>query len=78
MALHSVRRAAHRIHRVAQTAANSAAAAAMGASAVGGLMAARELYDKTRPMLQHSRPGLVRNVDAGLAAYDAIRHAVGR
>ena len=75
-ALNIVREGAHRVHRAAQTVANSAAAATIAASVPLGLMATRDFYEKSRPALAHSRPGLVRGVDAALSSYDAIRSAI--
>ena len=74
--LHGIREGAHRVHRTAQRVANSAAAATIAASVPLGLMAARDFYEKARPALMHSRPGLVRGVDAALSSYDAIRSAI--
>ena len=74
--LHGVREGAHRVHRTAQRVANSAAAATIAASVPVGLMATRDFYEKARPALMHSKPGLVRGVDAALSSYDAIRSAV--
>ena len=64
------------MHRTAQRVANSAAAATIAASVPLGLMASRDFYEKARPALMHSRPGLVRGVDAALSFYDAIRSAI--
>ena len=74
--LHGIREGAHRVHRAAQTVANSAAAATIAASVPLGLMATRDFYEKDRPALRDSRPGLVRGVDAALSSYDAIRSAI--
>ena len=74
--LHATREGAHRVHRTAQRVANSAAAATIAASVPLGLMATRDFYEKARPALMHSRPGLVRGVDAALSSYDAIRSAI--
>ena len=74
--LHGIREGAHRVHRTAQRVANSAAAATIAASVPLGLMATRDFYEKARPALAHSRPGLVRGVDAALSSYDAIRSAI--
>ena len=74
--LHSIREGAHRVHRTVQRVANSAAAAGIAAGVAGGAVAARGLYEKARPALMHSKPGLVRGVDAALSSYDAIRSAI--
>ena len=65
--LHSVR---------VQQVANTAAAAGMVTAAAGGLAAARGLYEKARPAIMHSKPGMVRGIDAALSTYDAIRSAI--
>ena len=64
--LHGIREGAHRVHRTVQGAANSAAAATIAASVPVGLMATRDFYEKARPALRDSRPGLVRGVDAAI------------
>ena len=73
---HGIREGAHSVHRTAQKVANSAAAATIAASVPLGLMATRDFYEKARPALMHSTPGLVRGVDAALSSYDAIRSAI--
>ena len=52
------------MHRTVQRVANTAAAAGIAAGVTGGAVAARGLYEKARPALMHSKPGLVRGVDA--------------
>lgn len=74
--LHSVRETGRRIHHRVQQVANVAAAAGMATAAAGGLAAARGLYEKARPAIMHSKPGLVRGVDTALSAYDSIRAAL--
>ena len=74
--LHGIREGAHRVRRAVQRAANTAAAAGIAAGVAGGAVAARGLYEKARPALRHSRPGLVRGVAAALSSYDAIRSAI--
>ena len=74
--LHGIREGAHRVHRTVQRAANTAAAAGIAAGVAGGAVAARGLYEKARPALMHSKPGLVRGVDAALSSYDARRSAI--
>jgi hypothetical protein len=74
--LHSVRETGRRIHHRVQQVANAAAAAGMATAAAGGLVAARGLYEKARPAIMHSKPGLVRGVDTALSAYDSIRAAL--
>jgi hypothetical protein len=48
----------------------------MATAAAGGLAAARGIYEKARPAIMHSKPGLVRGVDTALSAYDSIRAAL--
>ena len=74
--LRSVRETGRRIHHRVQQVANVAAAAGMATAAAGGLAAARGLYEKARPAIMHSKPGLVRGVDTALSAYDSIRAAL--
>jgi hypothetical protein len=74
--LHSIRETGRRIHHRVQQVANVAAAAGMATAAAGGLAAARGLYEKARPAIMHSKPGLVRGVDTALSAYDSIRAAL--
>jgi hypothetical protein len=74
--LHGIREGAHRVHRTAQRVADTAAAASIAAAIPLGLMATRDFYEKARPALRNSRPGLVRGVDAALSSYDAIRSAI--
>ena len=74
--LHSVRETGRRIHHRVQQVANVAAAAGMATAAAGGLAAARGFYEKARPAIMHSKPGLVRGVDTALSAYDSIRAAL--
>ena len=74
--LHGIREGAHRVHRAVQSVANTAAAAGIAAGVAGGALATRDFYEKARPALMHSRPGLVRGVDAALSSYDAIRSAI--
>ena len=74
--LHSVRETGRRVHHRVQQVANVAAAAGMATAAAGGLAAARGLYEKARPAIMHSKPGLVRGVDTALSAYDSIRAAL--
>jgi len=74
--LHSVRETGRRIHHRVQQVANVAAAAGMATAAAGGLAAARGIYEKARPAIMHSKPGLVRGVDTALSAYDSIRAAL--
>ena len=74
--LHSVRDTGRRIHHRVQQVANVAAAAGMATAAAGGLAAARGIYEKARPAIMHSKPGLVRGVDTALSAYDSIRAAL--
>ena len=74
--LHGLRERAHNVHRAVQKVANTAAAAGIAAGVAGGAVAARGLYEKARPALTHSKPGLVRGVDAALSSYDAIRSAI--
>ena len=64
---------AQRVHHAVQRAANTVAMAGMAATVPGFLAGARDVYDVARPSLARSRPGLVRTVDTGLAAYDRIR-----
>jgi hypothetical protein len=74
--LHSIRETGRRVHHRVQQVANVAAAAGMATAAAGGLAAARGLYEKARPAIMHSKPGLVRGVDTALSAYDSIRAAL--
>ena len=74
--LHGIREGAHRVHRAAQRVANTAAAAGIAAGVAEGAVAARGLYEKARPALRDSRPGLVRGIDVALSSYDAIRSAI--
>ena len=74
--LHGIRECVRRVRRTVQRVANSAAAATIAASVPLGLMATRNFYEKARPVLRDSRPGLVRGVDAALSSYDAIRSAI--
>ena len=74
--LHSIRETGRRIHHRVQQVANVAAAAGMATAAAGGLAAARGIYEKARPAIVHSKPGLVRGVDTALSAYDSIRAAL--
>ena len=74
--LHSIRETGRRIHHRVQQVANVAAAAGMATAAAGGLAAARGIYEKARPAIIHSKPGLVRGVDTALSAYDSIRAAL--
>ena len=74
--LHSVRETGRRIHHRVRQVANVAAAAGMATAAAGGLAAARGIYEKARPAIMHSKPGLVRGVDTALSAYDSIRAAL--
>ena len=74
--LHGIREGAHRVHRTVQRAANTAAAAGIAAGVATGAVATRDSYEKARLALMHSRPGLVRGVDAALSSYDAIRSAI--
>ena len=73
--LHSIRETGRRIHHRVQQVAN-VAAAGMATAAAGGLAAARGIYEKARPAIMHSKPGLVRGVDTALSAYDSIRAAL--
>ena len=74
--LHGIREGAQRVHRTVQRVADTAAAAGIAAGVAGGAFAARGLYEKARPALMHSKPGLVRGVDAALSSYEAIRSAI--
>ena len=74
--LHSIRETGRRVHHRVQQVANVAAAAGMATAAAGGLAAARGIYEKARPAIIHSKPGLVRGVDTALSAYDSIRAAL--
>ena len=74
--LHSVRETGRRVHHRVQQVANTAAAAGMVTAAAGGLTAARGLYEKARPAIMHSKPGMVRGIDAALSTYDTIRSAI--
>ena len=65
-----------RVHHAVQRTANNLAMAGMVATVPGFLAGARDVYNVARPGLARSRPGLVRTVDAGLAAYDRIRGAM--
>ena len=71
--LHSVRETGRRVQHRVQQVANAAAAAGMVTAAAGGLAAARGLYEKARPHIAHSKPGLARGVDTALSAFDSIR-----
>ena len=71
--LRSIRETGHRVQRRVQQVANVAAAAGMATAAAGGRAAARGLYEKARPAIMHSKPGLVRDVVTALSAYDSIR-----
>ena len=73
--LHGLRERVHHMQRTVQRAAD-AAAAGIAAGVAGGAVAARWLCEKARPELMHSRPGLVRGVDAALSPYVAIRSAM--
>ena len=64
---------AQRVHHAVQCTANNLALVGMAATVRGFLAGARDVYDVARPSLARSRPGLVRTVDTGLAAYDRIR-----
>ena len=66
--LHGIREGARRLHRTVQRVANTAAAAGMAAGVAGGAVATRGLCEKARPALMHSKPGLVRGVDAALTS----------
>ena len=74
--LHSVRETGRRVHHRVQQVANTAAAAGMVTAAAGGLAAARGLYEKARPAIMHSKPGMVRGIDVALSTYDTIRSAM--
>ena len=78
MALHTVRRVARQAHQTAQRAANTAAVVGPAVGVAGALAGARGIYEQARPHLAKHKPGLVRTVDTGLAAYDRIRGAMGR
>ena len=73
--LHSVRETGRRVHHRVQQVANAAAAAGMATAAAGGLAAARGIYEKVKPQILHSKPGLVRGMDTALSAYDSKRAA---
>ena len=74
--LHSVRETGRRVHHRVQQVANTAAGAGVATAAVGGLAAARGLYEKATPAIIHSKRGMVRGIDAALSIYDAIRSAI--
>ena len=74
--LHGLRERMHHRQRTAQRAADAVAAAGIATGVGMGAVAARDLYEKARPALAHSRPGLVRGADAALSPYDAIRSAI--
>ena len=74
--LHGLRQRVHHMQRTVQRAADTAAAGGIAAGFAGGAVAAPGFYEKARPALTHSRPGLVRGVDAALSSYDAIRSAI--
>ena len=74
--LHGLRERVHHMQRTAQRAADTAAAAGIAAGVAGGAVATCGLYEKARPALMRSRPGLARGVDAALSSYDAIRSAI--
>ena len=74
--LHSIRETGRRVHHRVQQVANAAAAAGMAPAAAGALAEARGIYEKVRPQIVHSKPGLVRGVDTALSAYDSIRAAL--
>ena len=74
--LHGLRERVRHMQRTAQRAADTVAAAGIAAGVAGGAVAARGFYEKARPALMHSRPGLVRGVNAALSSYDAIRSAI--
>ena len=76
MAIHSPRAMAQRVHHAVQRAANNLALVGMAATVPGFLAGARDVYDIARPTLARTKPGLVRTVDTGLAAYDRIRGAM--
>ena len=76
MAYHSPRAMAQRVHHAVQRTANNLALVGMAATVPGFLAGARDVYDIARPTLARSKPGLVRTVDTGLAAYDRIRGAM--
>ena len=65
--LRSVRETGRRMRRRVQQVANTAAVAGMATAAVGGLAAARGLYQKARPAIIHSKPGMARGIDAALS-----------
>ena len=67
---------AQRVHHAVQRTANNLAVAGMVAAIPGFLASARGVYDIARPTLARTKPGLVRTVDTGLAAYDRIRGAM--
>ena len=73
--LHGLRERVRHMQRTVQRAAATVAAAGIAAGVAGGAVAARGLYEKARPALMHSRPGLVRGVDAALSSdRDTVRH----
>ena len=74
--LHSVLETGRRVQHRVQQVASPAAAAGMATAAAGGLAAARGIYEKARPHIVHSKPGLARGVDTALSAYDSIRAAL--
>ena len=74
--LHGLRERVHHMQRTVQRAADTVAAAGIAAGVGMGAVATRDFYEKARPALTHSRPGLVRGVDAALSSYDAIRSAI--
>ena len=74
--LHSIRETGRRVQHRVQQVGNVAVAAGTATAAAGGLAAMRGLYEKARPHIVHSKPGLVRGVDTALSAYDSIRAAL--
>ena len=67
---------AQRVHHAVQRTANNLALVGMAATVPGFLAGARDVCDVARPTLARTKPGLVRTVDTGLAAYDRIRGAM--
>ena len=66
------------LRRGVRRVATTTTAAGIPAGVAGGAVAARGLYERARPAMMHSKPGLVRGVDAAFATYDAVRGAIGR
>ena len=74
--LHGLRERVRHMQRTVQRAADTVAAAGIATGVGMGAVAARDFYEKARPALLHSRPRLVRGVDAALSSFDAIRPAI--